>query len=274
MKDIQSSHDDRRIPIQKAGIRNLRYPVTVLDRAHKSQNTTAVVSMYVDLPHNFKGTHMSRFVEILNEHHGRISVSDIRPILAAMLARLDSETAHLEIRFPYFMEKTAPVSGAESMMDYDCALLATLERGDHSGAFDLVVEARVPVTMLCPCSREISDRGAHNQRSEITIRVRSRELVWLEELIEIAEESASAPVYSLLKREDEKHVTEQAYDRPHFCEDAVRAVAARLRDDPRISWYQVESNNQESIHNHNAHAMVESGDGVWACASARGGQAT
>lgn len=258
MKDIQSSHDDRKIPIQKVGIKNLRYPVTVLDRAHKSQNTTAMVCMYVDLPHNFKGTHMSRFVEILNEHHGRISVSDIRHILAAMLERLDSETAHLEIRFPYFMEKTAPVSGAESMMDYNCALLASLERGEHADAFDLVVEACVPVTMVCPCSREISDRGAHNQRSEVTIRIRSRELVWLEELIEIAEQSASAPVYSLLKREDEKHVTEQAYDRPHFCEDAVRAVAAQLRDDPRISWYRVESDNQESIHNHNAYALVES----------------
>ncbi len=262
MKDIQNTYDDRQIPIQKVGIKNLRYPVTVLDRAHKSQNTTAVVSMTVDLPHNFKGTHMSRFVEILNEHHGRISVSDIRAILAATLERLDSETAHLEIRFPYFMEKTAPASGAESMMDYDCALLATLERGDHAGAFDLIVEARVPVTMLCPCSREISERGAHNQRSEITIRIRSGELVWLEELIEIAEECSSAPVYSLLKREDEKYVTEQAYDRPHFCEDAVRAVAARLREDPRISWYQVESDNQESIHNHNAYAMVESPSGT------------
>ncbi len=258
MKDIQNSPDARNIPIQKVGIRDLQYPITVLDRARKSQHTIANVSMYVDLPHNFKGTHMSRFVEILNVHHGQVSVADIHDILKTMVERLNSETAHLEIRFPYFMMKAAPASGAEALMSYDCALLASLKRKDDKDHYDLVVEACVPVTMLCPCSKEISDRGAHNQRSEVTIQVRSQALVWLEELIEVAEACSSAPVYSLLKREDEKAVTEQAYDNPHFCEDAVRAVAAVLRDDPRIEWYRVESNNQESIHNHNAYAMVES----------------
>jgi len=259
VEDVQNSYDHRNIPIQKVGIRDLQYPITVLDRARESQNTIANVCMYVDLPHNFKGTHMSRFVEILNAHHGRISVTEIHDILKSMVESLNSDTAHLEIRFPYFMSRTAPVSGAEALMSYDCALLASLECRDGVNHYDLIVEARVPVTMLCPCSRDISDRGAHNQRSEITIQVRSHALVWLEELIEVAEACSSAPVHSLLKREDEKAVTEQAYDNPHFCEDAVRAVAAMLREDPRVEWYRVESNNQESIHNHNAYAMVESG---------------
>lgn len=257
MKDVQNSHDDRRIPIQKVGIKDLQYPITVLDRQNKSQSTTAMVSMYVDLPHNFKGTHMSRFVEVLNEHHGRISVEDTADILRAMLDRFDCELAHFDIRFPYFIEKSAPESGEKSLMSYECALMACLERNGGSESFDLTIEAKVPVTMLCPCSKEISDRGAHNQRSMITICARSHELVWLEELIEIAEQEASAPVFTLLKRSDEKFVTEAAYDKPLFAEDAVRAVAARLRADDRVFWYKVESENQESIHNHNAYAMVE-----------------
>lgn len=260
MQDVQNSYDDRNIPIQKVGIRQLQYPVTVLDRQNRSQHTTASVHMYVDLPHHFKGTHMSRFVEILNEHHGRISLAEIGDILKAMLERFDCETAHLEMRFPYFMEKSAVVSGEKSLMNYNCGFVASARRTGGSKAMDLVVEAGVPVCMVCPCSKEISDRGAHNQRSTITIRVRTRdkELVWLEELIEIAESSASSPVFSLLKREDEKALTEKAYDAPHFAEDAVRAVASRLEEDSRIIWYQVESENQESIHNHNAYALVES----------------
>jgi len=256
MKDVQNSYDGRRIPIQKVGINNLQYPITVLDRLDKSQCTTAVVSMYVDLPHRFKGTHMSRFVEILNRHHGRISPGKIDDILKAMIEKFNCETAHLEMRFPYFMKKRAPVSGAESLMNYDCAFIASLNRTNGFDSFDLVIEAGVPVTMVCPCSKEISRRGAHNQRSKITIRVRSDKLVWLEELIDIAEKAASSPVYSLLKRGDEKKVTESAFDRPRFAEDAVRAVAERLTKDRRILWFQVESENQESIHNHNAYAMV------------------
>jgi GTP cyclohydrolase IB len=259
MRDVQSARDRRRIPIQKVGIRDLEYPITVLDRRNKSQQTTAVIAMFVDLPHRFKGTHMSRFVEVLNRYHGTISIRAMEDMLGAILGTFDCRTAHLEIRFPYFMERQAPVSGARALLNYQCGLLASLERRGNRRRFDLVVEARAPVTMLCPCSKEISSRGAHNQRSHITIRVRSRALVWLEELIEIAEAAASAPVYSLLKREDEKRVTEDAYDRPRFAEDAVRAVALKLRKDPRILWYQVESENQESIHNHSAYAMVEGG---------------
>ncbi|MCK5850065.1 MAG: GTP cyclohydrolase I FolE2 [Kiritimatiellae bacterium] len=258
MEDVQNSYDDRNIPIQKVGVKGLQYPVTVLDRQNKSQHTTATVHMYVDLPHHFKGTHMSRFVEILNEHHGRISVREIDGILSNMLDKLGCEVAHIELRFPYFIEKTAVASKAKSLMNYDCAFLASAKRQDGGIETDLVVEAGVPVSMVCPCSKEISDRGAHNQRSTITIRVRSNEFVWLEEIIEIAESSASSPVYSLLKRSDEKVITEQAYDRPRFAEDAVRIVAEKLNQDPRITWYSVESENQESIHNHNAYAFVES----------------
>lgn len=257
MKDLQNSRDHRNVPIRKVGIKQLEYPVTVLDRAHESQESVASINMYVDLPHDFKGTHMSRFVEIINEHRGRISVKEIGDILKSMLSRLDCENAHFEIRFPYFIERTAPHSKAKSLMSYECAILASMQR---DGDMDSVVEARVPVTMVCPCSREISERGAHNQRAYITIRVRSRQLVWLEELIEIAEASASAPVFALLKRSDEKVLTEKAYDAARFAEDAVRGAAERLRADKRITWYEVESENMESIHNHNAYAMVVSDD--------------
>ena len=258
MKDVQNSRDRRRIPIQKVGVKGLRYPITVLDRSNKSQDTIAVVDMSVDLPHKFKGTHMSRFIEILNMHHGRISPRHMREILSSIKKRLVCDNAHLAIRFPYFMEKKAPVSGARSLVSYDCAFYSSLRKAGKTDKLDLVIEAGVPVTMLCPCSKEISARGAHNQRSIITIKIRSRKLVWLEELIDIAEKSASSPVYSLLKREDEKAVTEKAYDNPKFAEDAVRSVAVFLKKDRRITWYQVESENQESIHNHNAYAMVES----------------
>jgi GTP cyclohydrolase IB len=258
VKDVQNRRDKRRIPIQKVGIKDLEYPITVLDRQNKSQHTTARVNLYVDLPHHFKGTHMSRFIEILNVHHGRVSVGEINGILTTMRQRFRCQTAHLEIRFPYFIERSAPATGARALMSYQCALLASLERRGRRDVFDRLVEVRVPVTMVCPCSKEISARGAHNQRSQVTIRVRSLDLVWIEELIEVAERAASAPVYSLLKRADEKLLTEQAYDRPRFAEDAVRAVAAMLRRDKRLSWFQVESENYESIHNHNAYAMVES----------------
>lgn len=261
MKDIQSRHDNRRIPIQKVGIKNLLSPIAVLDRENKVQHTVAEVGMYVDLPHHFKGTHMSRFIEILNEHRGRISPRHIDAILQTMIRRFDSTTAHLELVFPYFVEKAAPVSGARAPMNYQCAFLAAYRRARRPRALDLIVEVRVPAITLCPCSKEISDRGAHNQRSWITVQIRSRELVWIEELIEIAEKEASAGVYALLKREDEKYVTERAYDRPRFAEDVARAVAQQLRRDPRIVWFQVESENMESIHNHNAYALVTS-DGL------------
>ena len=256
MKDIQNASDDRNIPIQKVGIRGLRYPVVVMDRRCKSQHTVATISMFVDLPHNFKGTHMSRFVEIMNHCRGKISVHEIEAILKTMLERFDSETAHLEIRFPYFVEKHAPVSGTASLMDYECGFLASATTRGGEMQVDLILETRVPVTTLCPCSKEISDYGAHNQRSIIALQVRSHKLVWLEDMIELAESAASAPLYPLLKREDEKAVTELAYDNPRFAEDIVRGVASHLEQDERIQWYQVETENLESIHNHSAYALV------------------
>ncbi len=259
MKDVQNTPDIRHTPIQKVGIKNLKHPVVVLDMANVSQHTIATVNMFVDLPHNFKGTHMSRFVEIVKQCHGNISVREIGAILNSMIDRLDSQTAHIELRFPYFIKKTAPVSGSESLMDYDCSFRASLNAVNHERKLDLVVEARVPVTTVCPCSKEISKYGAHNQRSIITVRIRATKLVWIEELIQIAEQEASSPVYPLLKREDEKYVTEQAYDNPKFAEDVVRDVSVRLKNDSRILWHQVESENFESIHNHSAYAQITNG---------------
>ena len=258
LQDVQNQRDYRQIPLAKAGIKNLLYPIDVLDRENKIQHTVARVSMLVDLPHHFKGTHMSRFVEILNEQRGRVSLRNIGAILTAMTDRFDCNSAHLEIRFPYFIEKAAPVSKTRSLMDYQCAFLASFDRRHEPHAQDLMVEVVTPVSTLCPCSKEISDHGAHNQRSWITVRVRSRELVWIEELIGISEAQASSGLFSLLKREDEKYVTEQAYAQPRFAEDMVRSVAQQLRQDNRITWFQVESENMESIHNHNAYAMVVS----------------
>ena len=258
LKDVQSRRDRRKVPIQKAGIKDLRYPISVLDRENRVQHTVAAVCMYVDLPHHFKGTHMSRFVGILNESHGNISLRNIGAILQTMISRFASTTANLEIRFPYFIEKHAPVSGAKSLMNYDCAFLARYNSRGSQPKLDLIVEVKVPISTLCPCSKEISKRSAHNQRALLTIQTRSRDLVWIEELIVLAESEASASLYSLLKREDEKYITERAYRRPRFAEDISRAVAMRLKNDSRIIWFKVESESMESIHNHNAYAMVTS----------------
>lgn len=258
LKDVQSRRDRRKVPIQKAGIKDLKYPISVLDRENRVQHTVAEVCMYVDLPHQFKGTHMSRFVEILNESHGNISLHNISTILQTMVRRFASTTANLEIRFPYFIEKTAPVSGAKSLMNYQCAFLARYSRRTRPPKFDLIIEVKVPIATLCPCSKEISEKNAHNQRAALTIQTRSHELVWIEELIEIAESEASAGLYSLLKREDEKFITERAYRRPRFAEDIARAVAKKLNNDKRIAWFRIESESMESIHNHNAYAMVTS----------------
>lgn len=252
MPDLQQSRDERNIPIDKVGVKNIHYPIVVLDKSKDRQHTVASINMYVDLPHHFKGTHMSRFIEILNEHHGEISIEGIDAILVEMKERLEASSAHLELEFPYFIEKRAPVSGARGLMEYQCRMLGSLgETGDF------ILGVTVPVTSLCPCSREISARGAHNQRSAVTVQVRYRDHIWLEDLIEWIEACGSAPVYSLLKREDEKAVTEQAYDNPRFVEDIVRAVTEKLQCIENITWFRVECENFESIHNHSAYALVE-----------------
>jgi GTP cyclohydrolase I len=260
MDDVQSRRDDRQIPIDRVGVSDLRYPVVVLDREQGRQETVARLSMSVSLPHHFKGTHMSRFIEVLNRHRGEITMRTLPSILSELRERLDAESAHIEVKFPYFVERMAPVSESRALMDYECSFT-----GESNGkGDDFVLGVRVPVTSLCPCSKEISDYGAHNQRGYITIEVRStppgeggENIVWIEELIEVAERSASAPVYALIKRADERHVTMQAYDNPVFVEDMVRGVAAQLQRDERVRWFRVHAENDESIHNHNAFAVVE-----------------
>ncbi|MEX1362169.1 MAG: GTP cyclohydrolase FolE2 [Nannocystaceae bacterium] len=260
MKDIQGSSDHRQIAIDRVGVSDVRHPIVVLDRANEKQHTIATLTMSVDLPHHFKGTHMSRFIEVLNEHHGEVTMRTLPTILGALRDRLEAESAHIEVSFPYFSSKAAPVSGATALMDYECAFIgeSTADREDF------ILQVKVPVTSLCPCSKAISDYGAHNQRGHVTIQVRSAkddvgapQLVWIEELIAVAEASASAPVYPLLKRSDERHVTMQAYDNPVFVEDMVRNVAARLQDEPRVGWFHVHAVNHESIHNHGAFAALE-----------------
>jgi GTP cyclohydrolase I len=251
--DVQSRPDTRRIPIDRVGIKDIFHPVRVKDRAGGEQHTIANFNMYVHLPQDFKGTHMSRFVEILNEHEREISVESFNAMLAEMTERLDSAAGHLEMTFPYFIMKRAPVTGVQSLLDYRATLAADVK----DGHVDTWLKVVVPVTSLCPCSKEISDYGAHNQRSHVTISVRIAEHVWLEELIEMAEQEGSCELYGILKRPDEKYVTERAYDNPKFVEDIVRDVAVRLNADPRVRAYVIESENFESIHNHSAYARVE-----------------
>jgi GTP cyclohydrolase IB len=253
MIDIQNSPDFRKIEISKVGVKDIEYPITVLDKRNKIQHTVGRVNMYVNLPHQFKGTHMSRFIEILNECRGTINIKATLDILRRMKTKLDAESAYLEVEFPYFIEKRAPVSGAKSLMGYTCRFLASLHGAHHS----LVVGITVPVTTLCPCSRDLSEKGAHNQRGWVTVQVKFRKFFWIEDLIRMVENSASAPVFSLLKRSDEKFLTEKAYANPMFVEDVVRNVALRLGKHSNITWFSVETENLESIHNHNAYAYVE-----------------
>ena len=252
LADIQSQYDDRNLDIDKVGIKDILYPIIVKDKKNGRQHTVGRINMFVKLPHNFKGTHMSRFVEVLNNHRTNIAIESFRGILDDLKNILDSEEAHIEITFPYFIEKEAPVSKLPSIMDYECTFvgLATPEKKDF------IVSVKVPVISVCPCSKEISLYGAHNQRSYITIKVRCKGMIWIEDLIEIAESSASSPIFSLLKREDEKYITEHSYDNPVFVEDIVRNVADKLIKDERVVWFEVSSENYESIHNHSAYAFI------------------
>lgn len=253
IEDVQGRADTRRIPIDRVGVKDVRHPVRVKDRATGEQHTIATFNMYVNLPHDFKGTHMSRFVEILHEHEREISVGSFRDMLAEMTERLEADAGHIEMSFPFFVMKRAPVSGVESLMDYRATLVG--ERRD--GGSELWIRVAVPVTTLCPCSKEISAYGAHNQRSEVTISVKATSHIWIEEVIEIAESEASSELYGILKRADEKRVTERAYENPKFVEDIVRDIAVRLNRDARVAAYVIEAENFESIHNHSAYARIE-----------------
>jgi GTP cyclohydrolase I len=252
LKDVQSELDERKLEIQKVGIKGIKYPIYVLDKLNQYQHTVAVIDMYVDLPHHFKGTHMSRFIEIINSYRKGIAVKNYREILTAIKNKLHAKSSHLRIAFPYFIEKKAPVTKAKSLMAYNCVF-----SGDLTDKFDFYLEVSVPITTVCPCSKTISDEGAHNQRGVVNVKLRFDGLVWIEDIVALVEESASSDIYSLLKRADEKYVTEKAFRNPMFVEDVVREVAIRMMKDEKIKWFAVEAINYESIHNHNAYAYLE-----------------
>lgn len=249
--DIQSTRDERNIPIDKVGVRKIKYPIRVLDRANEMQHSIGTFTLTVSLPHHFKGTHMSRFLEVLNEHRTEVNVHGIPKLLHDLKDRLTAESAHLEVTFPFFLTKNAPVTGKPGMMEYSCGFIA-----ESNGDEDFVIWVEVPVTTLCPCSKEISEFGAHNQRGYVSVRVRTREHVWIEEIIEMIEGCASCGLYPVLKRPDEKWVTEHAYQNPRFVEDMVREVALAFDRDGRFTSYEIEVENHESIHAHNAYAYL------------------
>jgi len=257
MEDVQGRVDTRRITINAAGVRDLRHPISFIDRDGDVQNTVATLSMSVSVPHHVKGAHMSRFVEALGDQSGALSVASMADLANAMTTRLESKRGVIRLSFPWFVSKRAPVSGVVSVMDYQTTLVVT--QSDHDADVQLTVA--VPATSLCPCSKQISDYGAHNQRSMITLTVgldpTCDQPLWIEDLIDIAEREASSQVYGVLKRPDEKFVTERAYDNPKFVEDMVRDVASQLNDEARVVKYIVESENFESIHNHSAYALIE-----------------
>ena len=251
--DVQSTEDKRKLAIDKVGIKAIRHPIRVSERGGGLQHTVAMFNMYVSLPHHFKGTHMSRFVEILNRHERELSVETFQIMLDEMMDKLEAESGTIEMTFPYFINKEAPISKVKSLMDYEVTFIGEIRHGQPAMNLKVVV----PVTSLCPCSKKISQYGAHNQRSHVTITARVNGFIWIEDLIDLAEKEASCELYGLLKRPDEKYVTERAYENPKFVEDMVRDIAAELNQDERIAAYAVESENFESIHNHSAYAMIE-----------------
>ncbi|MCX4188050.1 GTP cyclohydrolase FolE2 [Methylophaga sp. OBS4] len=255
IEDVQNIADQRKIAIDKVGIKDIKHPVKVSDRTTGEQHTIANFNMYVNLPHQFKGTHMSRFVEILNQHEREITVKSFREMMGEMTERLDAESGYIEMSFPYFVNKAAPITGVRSLMDYQVSFIGEII-GEKTA---MSVKVIIPVTSLCPCSKNISDYGAHNQRSHVTLTVRVHSFVWIEDLIDLVEKQASCEIFGLLKRPDEKYVTEHAYDNPKFVEDMVRDIAAKLNEDKRIDAYIVESENFESIHNHSAYALISKG---------------
>ncbi|MBW1694393.1 MAG: GTP cyclohydrolase I FolE2 [Deltaproteobacteria bacterium] len=255
MKDIQNERDYRNIPIDKVGIKNLQYPITVLDRRNRFQHTVANINMYVDLPHEYKGTHMSRFVEMLHLFRSEVSLKNISVILGEMKKHLDAASAQIEVTFPYFIEKKSPVSHSPGLMDYSCSFIGSSDPHDK---IDLVSIVVVPISSVCPCSKEISKAGAHNQRGQVRLNTRFHKFIWIEDMIELVESCASCEVYSVLKRVDEKHVTEKGFTNPKFVEDIVRDVAEKLKKDKNITWFSVSAENFESIHNHSAYASITS----------------
>ena len=255
MADVQNMYDGREIEIDKVGVKNVKYPIIVLDRANGHQNTIATIDMYVNLPHHYKGTHMSRFVEILHEYKNMINMKNFPDILGEMKVRLDAEAAHMSVAFPYFIKKEAPVSKTPSYMEYQCGFKGSMNVENKMTEF--IVWVSVPINTLCPCSKEISEHGAHNQRGITRVEVNTRKFFWIEDLITIVEHSASSDIYSILKREDEKYITEHAFNNPKFVEDVVRDISEKLSQDDNVRRFSIEAENFESIHNHSAYAYLE-----------------
>ncbi len=253
LPDTQGQRDERNAPLDSVGVRGLRYPVQIREKSGGLQHSVATVSLSVDLPARHKGTHMSRFIEALNAHGPVLDVRTIATLPRELLRRLPAQQAHVEFRFPFFIEKTAPATGAKGLLDYQI----TFEVRTKDEKIDFVVHSEIPVTTLCPCSKAISARGAHNQRGLVKFSVRFRKPVWIEDLARLVEDSASSELFSVLKRPDEKTVTERAYDNPVFVEDLVRNIAQRARAHPDIFWFRIEAENYESIHNHQAFAVME-----------------
>ncbi len=255
LPDTQNKIDTRQIIIDKVGVKDIVHPITFVDRDGNKNATVGNFTMTVALPENVKGTHMSRFIQILNEGPCEFSTMNFGKIIDKVRERLESDTAHITLDFPFFRKKSAPSSGVESMMDYQVTLYGELNKGKA----EVMMKVVVPVTSLCPCSKSISKYGAHNQRSHITIKAKASEgkSLYLEDLIDLAEKKASCELYAILKREDEKVVTERAYDNPAFVEDLVRDIAVGLNADDNIGYYRLESENFESIHNHSAYALIE-----------------
>ena len=252
LHDVQAEPDTRGIAIEQVGVSGLRYPLTFRDRAPEPQHTVATLALSVALSADAKGTHMSRFLEMLEQHRGDISVLTLPTLLADLQARLGADGTRIEMQFPWFLRRQAPISGESALMDYRCRLIAKAT-GD---SLDLILGVDVPVSSVCPCSKAISDQGAHNQRGTLRIEARASAPIWIEDLIDVAEASASSPVYALLKREDERHLTMHAHDNPVFVEDMARNAAMRLKAEARVTWFRVRAENQESIHNHNAFAQL------------------
>ncbi len=253
MIDVQSEEDTRAVPLQKVGVKGVKYPVTVLDKTSKKQQTTATVDLYVNLPHNYKGTHMSRFIEVFHKYHEDISMHHFLDMLEEMRTKLTAQKAFGCIEFPYFIEKKAPVSGAAGIMQYICSYDGEVS---EDGSRKFYVSIKVPIATLCPCSKAISEYGAHNQRGFVNVRLLYKAFFWIEDVISMIENCASTPLYTLLKRKDEKYVTENAYDNPRFVEDVVREVYLGLKK-YGFEWFTVEAETEESIHNHNAYAFAE-----------------
>jgi len=252
--DIQNQQDNRNINIQRVGVKRVYLPLQILEKTGTYQTVTAEISLCADLAKDLRGTHMSRFIEILNEFHGNLDIREFRTILESMQEKLQAESAHLEISFPYFIEKFSPVTGSAGMLEYGCRISASL---DCKAGYDLILEVNVPITTVCPCSKEISSHGAHNQRGMVRLAVRFKRFIWIEDLVRLVEYAASCEVYSVLKRPDEKFVTERAYENPKFVEDVVRDIAVELKNDSNINWFLVDVENFESIHNHSAYACIE-----------------